>query len=628
MQILQKLIHLLEESEWRRSKAYLAGALLLAGLVIVYNVREAKGFVVPEAMDQAQLARNLAEGKGYVTEFVRPLSLKLIGEKRHQEMLKEAEGTVPPEGEAPGTPSVSDGEDETAQPEILWYAGLDEAERDHPDLANAPGWPFFLSLAMRALPFEFSIGSESFSRYQPEVLIGMINQVLFFLSAFVLFLIAGQMFDRTVAWFATAVFLATDLLWQFCFSGLATHLVILLGLLLVWCLMRLERGLRASGEIRDGNEAKGGRGYYVGYSIICGLLLVGLTLTEYSLGALLVPVTLFLAFCLPGRRTISVGVVLTVFVLCVLPWMLRNYGWSGHFLGLAGYAWWQDTSLYPGNSLECVLKDQLVSLPPGILTEKLLVNAGEILQNEIPRMGGSWLSAFFLVGFLVAFKNRSLNRLRWFTLGSLLLLIVVQALGKKHGIDLDPQVNGENLLVVLLPLVYLFGAGLLYQLVDRWQLDFLGAYYYVGFLALLLTCLPMIFRLLPPRESPRTYPPYHPPIIERIGEWFEADDLLMSDMPWAVGWYADRRCLWLTRSLDPEFFEISDYHETIRGLYLTQLTSERRFISDILGGGPWGRLYADVFLNQEMPEGFPLNNVNEDFFPDQLFMTDWKRWSQ
>ena len=61
---------------------------------------------------------------------------------------------------------------------------------------------------------------------------------------------------------------------------------------------------------------------------------------------------------------------------------------------------------------------------------KLVTNGREIVQNDLPRLGGSWLSAFFLVGLLVPFRNPRLNRLRWFLLFCLGLMILVQALSR------------------------------------------------------------------------------------------------------------------------------------------------------------------------------------------------------
>ena len=42
--------------------------------MLLYNLREFRNLATPEAMDAAQLARNLAEGKGYTHAFHRPFA--------------------------------------------------------------------------------------------------------------------------------------------------------------------------------------------------------------------------------------------------------------------------------------------------------------------------------------------------------------------------------------------------------------------------------------------------------------------------------------------------------------------------------------------------------------------------
>ena len=42
------------------------------------------------------------------------------------------------------------------------------------------------------------------------------------------------------------------------------------------------------------------------------------------------------------------------------------------------------------------------------------------------------------------------------------------------------------------------------------------------------------------------YPPYFPPEIQQIAGWMKPDELMMSDVPWAVAWYGDRQCVWLS----------------------------------------------------------------------------------
>src|SRR5687768_11947152 len=88
---IQDLIHKMEEGEWVRYVKLAAAALALLFIAALYHIREYKNFATQEAMDQAQLARNIAEGRGYTTSFVRPFSVYLLQKHRgqHSQVLSE-----------------------------------------------------------------------------------------------------------------------------------------------------------------------------------------------------------------------------------------------------------------------------------------------------------------------------------------------------------------------------------------------------------------------------------------------------------------------------------------------------------------------------------------------------------
>lgn len=47
------------------------------------------------------------------------------------------------------------------------------------------------------------------------------------------------------------------------------------------------------------------------------------------------------------------------------------------------------------------------------------------------------------------------------------------------------------------------------------------------------------------------YPPYYPPALNiTLADATNATDVIATDQPWAVAWYANRRALWLPRRID------------------------------------------------------------------------------
>jgi hypothetical protein len=248
MPALQEIIHQLEEGAWARYIKISAVALAWIALTALYDLREFRNFSSPEAMEAAQLARRIATGQGFTTDVIRPISIHLI-ESHH------------------------------ASHWALPKAG-------HPDLMNPPLYPLLLAGWMRVMPFDFEIPEgQDFGRYQPEVLIALLNQVLLVVAAFLLFGIARRLFDGGVAWFASTMFVGSDLIWRFSISGHSTLLLIILFLLLVRSLMRIEQALR---------EEEPHPAFYAFHAGIIGLL-VGLgCLTRYSFGFFAVPVVIFL----------------------------------------------------------------------------------------------------------------------------------------------------------------------------------------------------------------------------------------------------------------------------------------------------------------------------------------------
>ena len=61
----------------------------------------------------------------------------------------------------------------------------------------------------------------------------------------------------------------------------------------------------------------------------------------------------------------------------------------------------------------------------------------------------------------------------------------------------------------------------------------------------------------------------------------------MSDIPWAVAWYGDRQCVWLTATPDKDYFAISDFMKPIRAR-TTPLTTDSRILSDWVRPGMRG----------------------------------------
>jgi hypothetical protein len=611
MPFLQEVIHKLEAGSGPRILRVGAAVMLLALLTVGYNFRGFKNMACQEAMDSAQLARNISQGKGYTTLFVRPLSMYLL--KKHAEDSNGAVG--------------------------IEKGGLTQVKGMHPDLSNPPVYPLLLAGAMKVLPFRYLLPAKpwpffskdgKFYRYEPDFLIALVNQLLFLGVIALTFFLARRLFDSRVAWLSGGLLLGSELFWRFSVSGLSTMLLILIFLGLAWCLVLFEQEAR---------EPKRGTVWLLVVAGLAGLMVGVGGLTRYAFGWLILPVILFLVLFGGKQRTLAALAALFVFSGTMAPWLLRNYDLCGNPFGTAGFTVLQNTVLFAEHRLERTLKPDFGKVLPIVFWMKLTTNLRGILQNDLPKLGGSWITAFFLVGLLVMFRSPALRRMRYFLLSSLALLVVVQALGRTQLSDDSPEINSENLLVLLAPLILIYGVSLFFLVIDQIEFPSLLFRYLAAGAFAVVVCLPMIFLFLPPRQSAIAYPPYYPPLIQTIASWLKEDETTMSDIPWAMAWYGERQSIWLTlncmpdindRTTHEDFAYINDFDKHIAVLYLTPVTMDAKFVSQWIKAGErsWGKFILDLLTSRKVPDYFPLSHTENGWLPDQIMLADWPRWKK
>jgi len=260
-----------------------------------------------------------------------------------------------------------------------------------------------------------------------------------------------------------------------------------------------------------------------------------------------------------------------------------------------------------------------------------MVNARQIVQNDLPKSGGTWIAAFFLVGLLVGYRNPAIKRLRYFLMGCVVVLFFAQALGRTQLWEESPEINSENLLVLVAPLMIIYGVSLFFLLLDQIHLPFRQLRYGIITIFGLVVCLPTWFALLPPKTSPVVYPPHHPPRIQLFAAWMKPTEASMSDTPWAVAWYGRRQCMWLTLDVKNDFFEIHDYRKPVSVLYLTPTTmakTESRLLIEPIRDREegWESFVVKCLIQGQVPVDFPLRRAPQGWLPDQLLLAEWERW--
>jgi 4-amino-4-deoxy-L-arabinose transferase-like glycosyltransferase len=631
---LQEIIHKVEHGPAYRYLSYFVGIIFFATVAVCYDGALYRNLSTIEGMDAAQLARNLAEGNGYTTDFIRPFSIHLL--RKHQ-------------------------------------GGTNALPAAHPDLSNAPIYPALLAGTLRLMPFghEITSGIDKFRVHAPDLWITGVNQTLFLLAVALVFLIARRLFDPAVAWLASSIVLGTELLWRFSNSGLSTLLLIVFFLAIFWSLAGIDLLARDQTDTHDTQILF--LAALIGLSLGLGML------TRYSFGWVIIPAIAFLSSTAARNRAVAVVTAILITAAIVTPWLLRNYNLSGTLFGTAGYALFQQSFSFQAFDLERSLQPDFSLIRPDEFAGKLLRNGRELLA-DIPNLGGSWMTALFIAGLLLPFRSAVLGRMRWFVVSSLATLLFAQALGQTQLSKDSPVVNSENLLIIVFPAIVIYGASLLFNLLEQFAAP--ATRFIITGIFFLLATAPLILAFFAPHPSPIVYPPYAPPWIQAKANYIERNQWLVSDIPWAMAWYGNRPTVWLP--LKPgsatnahENFYALHALRPVRGLYLTAKTlksvdtqtllqwrhaeaddKDWRAFEGIIGelgdqlsranapeqmldrlkqgyqltqkhwvrggGDTWESFVLGVIINQEVPAGFPLQRAPEPLW-HEIFLTDSER---
>lgn len=565
-------------------------ALLAVLLGLLYTAGEFRGLEKREAMDMAQLARNMARGEGFTTYLIRPLSLWQL--KTHG-------------------------------------AGRDPQLMQHPDIYNPPLYPLVLAGLFRLLPpgvFEYDAADRI---YLPERWVILpFNQFCLLLTVLLVYLWAKQMFDRRVAVTAGLLALFSDTLWSYGISGLPTNLLMLLCLLAMYCLFRADRRLNRT-EQPEAEQAQPPRltpavaGLVLGSAVLMGLCF----LTRYLAGFIAVPMIVYTARIFRRRGgAMWAAVYAAVFLAVISPWLVRNYRVSGSVLGIARYELIDRTGAFRGEELQRTYQVDLkgaYSIRP--IASKFLVGLRKHLHESFKRIGSDFLVFFFVVGLMYKFRSPDATRLRGLLLGGLAAALLAMSLIGSEPERNNPAVHGGDLLVLFLPLVAVFGVAFFYLLLDRipFRIRLTRGLAIGAFVA--VNVLPMVFTLLPPRRGLFPYPPYFPPMTRAVAEHFSKDELGASDLPWAMAWIGDRRTVWLPKTVD-EFYELHDF-VTPKGfafLMLTPYILDQKPQTEVSRGEFKGWMQI---LRGQIPPTFPLKAmVQLQPDGDQVLFADKRRW--
>jgi hypothetical protein len=598
---IQTAVFQIEIGRGRKIMHWLLLILLAAALSLMYTAEQFRGLNKRESMDMAQLARNIAHKRGFTTYVIRPLSLWQL--EQHGWNIQD--------------PNVCR--------RLIML---------HPDICNPPLYPMALAALFRVLPAKVFTYDAAEHVYFPERWVILpFNQLCLFACLLLTFAWAKRLFDRRVAIMATWLMFFSDTLWSYGVSGLPTNFLMLLLLLAIYCLFLADQKLNPAERMEGTTTGSApapvrSTGWAVVW-VLASAVLMGLCfLTRYLAAFLMLPMLIYVMRIFRGwKGAIWAAVYVVVFVGIITPWLLRNHRLSGSALGIAQYELVDRSGTFHGEMLPRTYKpDFREAYSMQALSTKFLTNARVVLLDHLRLVGTDFLIFFFGAGVLFGFRRRDVSRLRGLVLGMIGMAILGMSLIGSDPERNGPDVSGGNLLVLLLPIIAIYGAAFFYLLLDRvpFRIKLTRGVAIAGFVA--LNVAPMIFTFLPPRLGYFPYPPYRAPVARAVATQFEPEALACTDLPWEVAWDGERRAVWLPLTLN-DFYELHDFvaPRGFQFLFLTPYIIDSRPQSDVAKGEYKG---WELFLRGQLPASFPLKAYSP-LPPDnqQVLLADRARWA-
>lgn len=570
----------------------------VASLAFLYVFITFRGLSSPSAMDQAQIARELARGHGFSTQMIRPAAV--------QQMLD---------------------------------AGRPVSLVSMPDTYHAPLQPALWAPVFKGLERWWSFDSKS-TIYRMDRVVACMGAGWFLLTLVLTHGMARRLFDAKLANFAVLALALCRPLWNMVTTGGSRALLLFLVTFACWQLLLLLR--RATGDERLGM-----------LPLLLGITCAAIALTHWMALWLVLGLAIACAVLLKGHRGAVVVIVLLP-VLAVGGWWTRNAMVCGDMLGASRSLATSVLSVYPESVQSRDFEKGALPVNLASLIRKVNLNLSGQVSNLYDHLLGVVPAMLFFLALLHRFRRADVNALRW--------ALALIWLGGFVGMALiglpDKEQDDNQLHLLLLPGLTVMGLAGLAVVWGRLSPGSGGVWTRHGYawLAVLIGGWPMTMGLMSDlrvglffNEQLLQWPPYRPDALSQVKSMVKPDELTVSDMPWAVAWYADRASLWLPRSRE-QFTALRDMGEKqqhhVAGFILSPVSTQDSTLSTLATGpyaewtelifrGPVASLGYDLATNvlwlREYPKGLPLGGV---LMPDGRrmfvanFFADRDRWSE
>ena len=561
---------------------FIAGALIRRSLFFIVLIILTlgnlftlfRGLNSPQAMDQAQIAREIARGNGFATKMIRPVA--------YYQAEKTARGDVPLQG-------FQDTYHSPLNP-LLNAAVLKLIGADKPN-----SWQM----------------SDNEMVYPLDRVIASICTLFFLIAIGVNYLLISRIFDPKIAGVCAILMLFCEVFWNYSLSGLPQMLMLLLfscGLYFAY------RATEASTEGRIAMTP----------AIVAGIFFTLLALAHWMTVWISLGYILYAAIAFRPRGIVGISILGLLLVAGIGP-MLRNIDITGSPFGTAFLTLYNGL----GNGTETtVMRNSDLEAEPLVidgLIAKVLRTTLTQATDIVPLLAGIIVAPLFFLALLHPFKRKSIADFRW----AILLMWVSTAFGLAFfGISTKP-LDPNQLHLLFAPIMTAYGLAFISILWTR--LDFVGStpmlqnvhhFIIIGICALpLVLSLPSKVRTgmhLSNRGGVPHWPPYYAPALNNengVKGFTTPKQVVFSDQPWAVAWYADRISIWLPPSR--EGFQkletiANDLQTPVAGILISPSSHGSGPVSEV------ANLYKDFtslvldgrVIMATYPPGIPINDKN------------------
>ena len=464
-----------------------------------------RGLNSPHAMDQAQIAREIARGNGFATKFIRPVA--------YGEASEHKQNPVP-------FTNFKDTYHSPLNP-LLTAAVLKMVGADNPEKWTMDNNEVIFPL---------------------DRVIATVSTLCFLLAIGVSYLLISRIFDPKIAGVTAILMLFSDTFWNYALSGLPQMLMLLLFSSAIYFVYK---------AVEDASE---GRSPFAP-ALIAGVFFTLLAMTHYLAVWIALGYIIFAAVAFRPRGIVGISILLVLIIPSVFI-IYRNLGITGTPFGTAflnlynGLGGGNEDQIMRGTSLEgSPLLDR--GFFSSIVRTTLLQTT-----SFIPFLGGIIVAPLFFISLMHPFKRPSIANFRW----AILLMFAFTAFGLSiFGVSTTP-LDPNQLHLLFAPLMTAYGIAFISILWSRLPIvtsaPMLRNVHYMIIIAIcalpMIISLPMKVRMglnNKDRGGVPHWPPYFAPVLT-LGpkKWLSESQICFSDQPWAIAWYSDRMSIWLPQN--------------------------------------------------------------------------------